>query len=125
MALTEREIRKIAEKIVSQAKTTANYDQGTLFRSISYTFIRGVLVFRQIFYGQYNDNSQLEKLARRYVPNGTSYRIILTDINRRVINTSRIKQGTRAQKSLTGLLSSTVNIRNLINRNKNKADGDT
>ena len=125
MALTEREIRKIAEKIVADAKKTANYEQGTLFRSISYTFIRGVLVFRQIFYGQYNDNSQLEELARRYVPNGTSYRIILTDFDRGIVSESRTKQGTRAQKSLTSVLSSTVNIRNLINRNKNKADGKT
>lgn len=117
----EREIRAIAEKIVSKAKQTARYDQGTLFRSISYTFTRGLLIFRQIYYGQYRDNSQLEKLARELVPRGVNYKIVLTDFDRSTVEESRVKQGT-ARKS-GGLLSNiitTSNIRNLINRNKGK-----
>lgn len=120
--LEEKEIRKIAQRIVDEAKRTSNYDQGTLRRSISYTYIRGILTFRQMFYGVYNDNSQLERLARKYVPYGVNYKIILTDFDRSIINESRVKQGRAPQKGLASALigATTSRIRALINRTKNK-----
>lgn len=120
--LEDKEIRKVAASIVKEAKRTANYDQGTLFRSISYTYIKGVLTFRQIFYGKFNDNSQLEKLARRKVPRGVSYQIIFTDFDRSIESKSRKKVGTASKKSSlsTILKATTINIRALIVRNKLK-----
>ena len=124
--LEEKEIRKIAEGIVKEARRTAKYEQGTLMRSISYTYIRGLLTFRQIFYGVYYENSQLEKLARQRVPRSISYQIVLTDFNRRVVERSRIKKGTASEEgSLTSLIrSGTSGIKALIARNKLKKAKD-
>ena len=48
--LSEAEIRAIASTVVQRAKATARVDQGTLRRSIAYTYVRGVVTFRQIYY---------------------------------------------------------------------------
>ena len=63
--MEESEIRTIAKSIVDKAKATARVDQGTLKRSIAYTYVRGEVIFRQIYYGSFGDNSLLEELARQ------------------------------------------------------------
>ena len=114
----EKNLRKVAELIVQKAKNTARYDQGTLFKSISYTFTKGVLIFRQIFYGQYHQNSQLEKIAAKYVPKGVQYRIVLTDFRRRVKSQSRLKTGTKEDRGLLSGVATSLSIRSLIAKNK-------
>ena len=61
--LSEVEIRAIAKTIVDKAKRTATVDQGSLKRSIAYTYVRNEVIFRELYYGQWNDNSQLEEYA--------------------------------------------------------------
>lgn len=62
MAVTESE-EALAQRVVEKAKSTAHVDTGALKRSINYTIARGQIVFRQLFYGQYNDNSKLIQYA--------------------------------------------------------------
>jgi hypothetical protein len=103
--LTEAEIRAAAANVVSRAKATARVDQGTLRRSIAYTYVRGVVTFRQIYYGDYGTNSQLEKLARELMPYGVEYRIELTDFGGGTVEISRTKSG---RKSIRNVVNSIV-----------------
>ena len=64
MAVTEAE-RALANRVVELSKKTAHVDTGALKRSIYSTVARGQIVFRQLFYGQYNDNSQLIQNAAK------------------------------------------------------------
>jgi len=73
MAVTEAE-RALANKVVELSKKTAHVDTGALKRSIYSTVARGQIVFRQLFYGQYNDNSQLIQNAAR-IMKGIPYTI--------------------------------------------------
>lgn len=109
--LTEQEIRAIASTIVQRAKATARVDQGTLKRSISYTISGGVVTFRQIYYGDYKDNSQLEKLARQLMPNGVEYKIELTNESGGTVEISRTKSGRKSQRSV---------LQNIIKNNSPK-----
>lgn len=64
MAVTLAE-EALAQRVVDQSKKTAHVDTGALKRSINYTVARGQIVFRQLFYGQYYENSQLIQNAAR------------------------------------------------------------
>ena len=55
----------IAEQVVVKSKSEANVDTGRLRRSINQKVQRGIIVFREYFYGQYGDNSTLEKNAKQ------------------------------------------------------------
>jgi hypothetical protein len=120
--LTDQEIRAIAQEIVDEAKRKARVDQGTLKRSISYTVTRGVYIFKEIFYGQYNGNSQLVEIVRKKFPRGIAYKIAYTNLNGREIEISNTKQGRASQKSLLPTLSriGTSAVTNLINRIRNR-----
>lgn len=114
--LSEIEIRAIAKTIVDKAKATAHVDQGTLKRSIAYTYVRGVVTFRQIYYGQWNENSQLEKYARELMPFGVAWKVILTEFGGGTYEVGKTKQGrTTQRKSLAAATkNSTKNIKRLI-----------
>lgn len=116
--LTELEIRAIAANIVQRAKATARVDQGTLKRSIAYTYVKGVVTFRQIYYGVYGDNSQLEKLARQLMPNGVEYRIELTNENGGTYTVTRTKEGRRKVSTVIAnvLRNNSPNIRAMITK---------
>lgn len=129
MALEEAEIRRVAESIVKEAKRTAKKEQGTLFRSIAYTYIRGELIFRQIYYGVYYNNSQLEKLAQKNVPKGVPWKIILTTFEGGTYETGRTRTGRASKKTTVKLVRSlagvtTSNIRALIAKRKAKKEKD-
>lgn len=64
----------LAQRVVDMSKKTAHVDTGALKRSINYTIARGQIVFRQLFYGQYYDNSQLIQNAQR-IMKGIPYTI--------------------------------------------------
>ena len=118
------EIRKVAQAVVTKAKATARVEQGTLKRSIAFTYVGGVIVFRQIYWGAYNDNSLLEDLARKMMPNGVKYRIVLTQMGGKTytgstkgISSRGIKTGRVSQKNaLSSIISSTTNILNLAKK---------
>ena len=64
MAVSQSE-EALAQRVVDMSKKTAHVDTGALKRSIHYTVARGQIVFRQLFYGQYYENSQLIQNAQR------------------------------------------------------------
>lgn len=122
MALEEDEIRKIAQGVVNVSKASAHVDTGALKRSISFTFVKEIVIFRQLFYGQFYDNSQLEKNAVRLMPNGTQWKIIFTDFGGSTVEVGRTRTGRRTQKSVlkTLLGGSSFNIKALIAKAKAK-----
>lgn len=123
--LTEPEIRAIAQKVIDQSKSTARVDTGALRRSMAFTYIRGVVNFRQFVYGQYGKNSQLEKNAIRLMPNGTNWRIIYTEFGGNEVESTPIKRGRASQGNVLSNLakSTTSKIRALIAQKKKK-DGE-
>jgi len=125
--MEEIEIRTIAKSIVDKAKATARVDQGTLKRSIAYTYVRGEVIFRQIYYGSFGDNSLLEDLAKQYMPFGVPYRVILTELGGDTYEKGKTKQGRSTQKrSLTAAKNTTSNIKKLIatiKKKREKEDG--
>lgn len=125
--LSESEIRAIASTVVSRAKSTARVDQGTLKRSIAYTYVGGVVTFRQIYYGDYGDNSQLEKIASQLMPYGVAYKIELTALGGDVVEVGRTKKGRKTLRSVISNIKkdSSSNIKALISKvtAKKKKDG--
>lgn len=82
MAVTAEE-NAIAEKVVEKSKREAQVDTGRLKRSINKKVQRGIITFRQYFYGIYEDhlgtpNSTLEDNAKKMMGN-IPYKIELLD----------------------------------------------
>ena len=130
--LSEVEIRAIAKTIVDKAKRTAKVDQGSLKRSIAYTYVRNEIIFRELYYGQWNDNSQLEEYATQLMPNGVKWKIIYTILGGDTYEVGKTRQGRTTQKKAvaTALRNSSKNIKNLIalvraNRKKDEESDKT
>jgi hypothetical protein len=123
--LTEEEIRAVCERVVRESKSDARVDTGALKRSIAYTYIRGLVTFRQFVYGQYGTNSKLEKNAIRLMPYGVQWRIVYTQFGGAEVEVGRTRQGRATQSSVLSNLwkSTTSKIRNLIASKKAK-DGE-
>lgn len=123
--LTEKEIRKVAQKVVDMSKRSARVDTGALRRSISYTYVNKIVIFRELFYGQFGTNSLLERNAARLMPNGTEYKIIYTTFGGQTVEISPTKKGRASQISILKTLTSgtTNKIKALIARNKLKRNG--
>lgn len=124
--LTETEIRAIAQRVVTESKGTAKVDTGALKRSMAFTYIRGMVTFRQFIYGQYGENSMLEKNAIRLMPYGVQWRIIYTTFGGDEIEIGRTRQGRATQSSTIKSLAkaTTSRIRNLIAISRRKKDGE-
>lgn len=124
--LTETEIRAVAQKVIDESKRSSRVDTGALRRSMAYTYIRGVVTFREFVYGQFGDNSKLEKNAIRLMPYGTKWRIVYTQFGGKEVDSTAVRNGRASQGSLLGNLvkSTTSRIRDLIAANKKKRDGE-
>jgi hypothetical protein len=111
--------------VVRESKSDARVDTGALKRSIAYTYIRGLVTFRQFVYGQYGTNSKLEKNAIRLMPYGVQWRIVYTQFGGAEVEVGRTRQGRATQSSVLSNLwkSTTSKIRNLIASKKAK-DGE-
>ena len=120
--LDELEIRAIAQEVVTKAKRTAHVDQGSLKKSIAFTYVKGLLTFRELFYGQWNDNSELEKLARDLIPNGVAWRIVYTKLGGDTYEVGKTKQGRATQRKTiaTIIRTGTTNAKNLILKSRGK-----
>jgi hypothetical protein len=125
--LEESVIRAAAQKVVTLSKSSARIDTGALKRSISYSYVKGVVIFRELYYGKFGNNSMLEKNARKYIPYGTAWKIIYTTFGGKTVEVTSTVAGRRSQTSLIGnLLSTSTNkIKALIARNKAKGNGET
>lgn len=120
------EIRNIAQSIVSKAKATARVDQGRLKRSIAYTYVRGVVTFRQLYWGSFGDNSYLEELANEYMPRGVSYNVTLTELGGDTYEKGTTKQGRVTSKRAIASTSQTMTKRFLamVKKKREKEDGE-
>lgn len=123
--MTEEQVRAIAQSIVTKAKATARVDQGTLKRSIAFTYIKGEVIFRQIYWGQYGDNSQLEKLASQFMPFGVPYKIILTELGGATFEKGKTKQGRTSQRKSLASTTKTMTQKYIatILKKRKKEDG--
>ena len=123
--MTDLEVRAIAQEIVNKAKATARVDQGTLKRSIAFTYVRGLVTFRQIYYGTFGDNSQLEELARKYMPSGIAYKVVLTELGGDTYESGKTKQGRATQRVVKKAISRSTskNVKRLITAIKKKENG--
>lgn len=123
--MTEEQVRAIAQSIVTKAKATARVEQGTLKRSIAFTYIKGEVIFRQIYWGQYGDNSQLEKLASQFMPFGIPYKIILTELGGGTFEKGKTKQGRTSQKKALASTSSSMTQKYIVSllKKRKKEDG--
>jgi len=124
--MEEQEVRAIAQSIVTKAKATARVEQGTLKRSIAFTYIKGEVIFRQIYWGQYGDNSQLEKLASQFMPRGVPYKIILTELGGGTFEKGRTKQGRATQKKALASTTKTMTQKYIaaVLKKRKKEDGE-
>lgn len=120
--LTELEIRAIGKKIVAKSKSSARVDTGALKRSISFSYVKKIMIFRQMYYGQYGTNSKLEKNAIAMVPNGVQWKIINTAFGGGSIEIGRTRNGRATQKSILPSLNlgSSNNIKSLIAKSRAK-----
>jgi hypothetical protein len=120
--LDEKEIRAIAQRVVDLSKSTARVDTGALRRSISYTYVKGLVTFRMIYYGQFGKNAELEKNAIKLMPRGVEWRIVYTKFGGNTYEIGRTRQGRATQKSLLPTLTKigTSAVTSLINRIKNR-----
>lgn len=121
----------LAERIVSLAKQSARIDTGSLRRSISFRFEKGILTFKQLYYGQWNGNSKLEDLANKMIPNGTPYMMEYSEFGGKIytqtVKRSGRRLGTPPKKS-TGKSSASATTNNLralidlVNKNRARAE---
>lgn len=77
MGVTLEEEAK-AELVVEESKRTARVDTGRLKRSINVKVQKGILVFRQYYYGIEDGNSELVENAKKMMGD-TPYVIELMD----------------------------------------------
>jgi hypothetical protein len=75
---------------------------------MAYTYIRGVVTFRQFVYGQFGDNSKLERNAIRLMPNGTKWRIVYTQFGGKEVDSTAIRNGRASQSNIIGDLFKTI-----------------
>lgn len=126
--LTEVEARAIAQKVVDAAKATAHVDTGALKRSISFTYVKGVIIFRQLYYGVFYENSRLEKYAAKYIPSNQEWKLISTNFGGETIEVGKTRTGRATTRTIskTTAPNTTKNIRRLIeiNRAKRKKEQD-
>lgn len=116
--MLEKEVRAIAQNIVNKAKASARRDTGWLKRSISYTVTGNVYLFRQVYYGQFKDNSKLEQYARQLMPNGVKWQMVYTDRQNRIVERGAVKTGRNSVAKI--LRNTTTAVANLINRIRGK-----
>lgn len=126
LTMEEQEVRTICKSIVAKAKATARVDQGRLKRSIAFTYIRGVVKFRQLYWGSFGDNSLLEQLARDLMPRGIPYSIELTQLGGKVYEKGTTKQGRSTVKRSLTVAKKSAGIKALIALvKKQREDGET
>jgi len=77
-----QEIKDISKAIVKKSKGDAHVDTGRLKRSINWVIdYNGIPTFTEVFYGQFNDNSELEENIKAMMPPGVAWKLIYTDEN--------------------------------------------
>lgn len=119
---------RLGQEVVRAARKTARVDTGLLKRSIRATFNKGVIEFRLIEYGAYNNNSNIIDIAKDIMPKEVEWKIIFVDTEgREAIIEGKTRQGrTIKRKEITSENVSTKKIKALITalQNGQKINGD-
>jgi hypothetical protein len=97
---------RLGQEVVRETRNTAKVETGLLKRSIRSTLERNVIVFREIYYGAYNENSKLIENATRIMPKEIDWKVIFVDEDGRE---KEIKVKTRNGRTITRKSISTVN----------------
>ena len=107
---------RLGQEVVRATRRTAKVDTGFLKRSIRATLERDVIVFREVFYGAYNDNSKLVENAKQIMPKEIEWKVIFVDEEGRETNVEATTRTGRkiSRKSITSENISTKNIKKLI-----------
>lgn len=123
MERTKVEINKYIQQVVREAKRTANIETGRLKRSIRGNLTKDVVIFREIFYGAYNNNSKLIDIAQRIMPKDIDWKVIFVDEDGRETNVSgKTRLGKSiSRKSISSDSLGTSKIRKFINLLKTNA----
>lgn len=70
---------RLGQEVVRATRKTAKVDTGLLKRSIRATLERNTIVFREIYYGAYNENSKLLENAKKIIPAEIDWKVIFVD----------------------------------------------
>ena len=131
MEYSKGEIRQFIRRVVRISKDTSALDTGYLRRSITGDIsASGVVVFRQIYYGAYNENSLLIDYAKEIMPKDIEWKVIFEDEEgRETTIKTKTRTGRKLQtKSVTSGNISTSKIKSLISaiqRNNAKEKDNT
>jgi len=74
---TDADKLRIAQEVIDKTKKSAHYDTGRLYRSLYRYLSRGNIIFKEMFYGMYNDNSDLVQNAITMMPREIQWQVIL------------------------------------------------
>lgn len=107
---------RLGQEVVRATRKTARVDTGFLKRSIRATLYRGVVVFREIFYGAFNENAQLVENAQRIMPKEIEWRVVFVDEEGRETTIEATTRTGRkiSRKSISSESASTKKIKSLI-----------
>ena len=133
MAYTDAEIRQYIREVVREAKDTAKVETGFLKRSIKGDLIgrNKSVEFRQVFYGAYNDNSQLIDIAKRIMPSDIQWTVIFVDEEGQETNvegtsrTGRKLKRSEISSSNVGSKNIKAFLKNLSNAQAKNSTGET
>lgn len=125
MERSAAEIRRFIKQVVDETKDTARVDTGFLRRSIRGNWFQGMATFRQIFYGVYNDNSDLIDNVKRIMPRDIPWKVISQDEEGRDISTKGVSKSGRtiSRNAITSDNIGTSKIKALISSIKSVLNG--
>lgn len=125
MEYSKKEIDEYIRQVVNETKRTAHVDTGFLKRSIRGNYFKGMVTFREVFYGAYNGNARLLENALRIMPKDILWQVIFVDEDGRA---TTIKGETRTGRTITRKSigntgkQTTSKIRSLINYIRNRGE---
>lgn len=125
MEYSQKEIEGYIREVVNETKSTAHVDTGYLRRSIRGNYFKGVVTFREVFYGAYNGNARLMENALRIMPKDIPWQVIFTDEEGRATTIQgQTRTGRKVTRKSVGTSSgqTTNKIRQLINYIKNRGE---
>ena len=107
---------RLGQEVVRATRKTARVDTGFLKRSIRATLDKGVVVFREIFYGAFNGNAELVQNAQRIMPKEIEWKVIFVDEEGRETTIEATTRTGRkiSRKSISSSSSSTSKIKSLL-----------
>jgi hypothetical protein len=132
MEYSNAQIKDFIKKVVAETVRGAREETGYLKRSIRGVWFNGIVTFREIYYGAYNDNAQLVENAKAIMPSDIPWEVIFVDEEGREQKLEgRTRQGRKiSRRAITNRNVSTTRVKTLINslrdgqKKDDRAEGD-